>query len=304
MCLRLLLLEKILVYTSYTTTTTTTTTTTFFTTLLYHGQAAIEFNLASPTSLPTTGMTASNFVAGLYGLNVASESGSGTMNVDLLDMLDANEDGAVYYDDYNAYMAGALDSRPHVFGDPDNQAHFSNNVDVTDAVRRDLFGAGIGQDFSGFILKSPNAAAMQNITYDPSNVKLKVGVDNDGDGYPEDCDDTDEFVNPGATEVCNGIDDNCDSNIDEGVTSTFYEDSDGDGYGNAAVSAQACSAPVDCVADSTDCDDGNGAINPGATEACGNGIDDDCDGDIDSADADCTSGGGGGGGCFISTAAR
>ena len=74
-----LVVGKYTVYTSYTTTTFGST---FFTTLLYHGQAAIEFNLASPTSLPTTGMNSANFVAGLYGLNVASESGSGTMNVD------------------------------------------------------------------------------------------------------------------------------------------------------------------------------------------------------------------------------
>lgn len=198
-------------YTSYYSYTTGGTT--FFNTYLFQGQAAIEFNLASPTSLPTTGMTTNNFVAGLYGLNVASESGSGTMNVDLLDMLDANEDGVVYYDDYNAHMVGTIDSRPHVFGG--TQAHFSNNVDVTDAVRRDLFGAGTGQDFSGFILKSPDAAAMQNITYDPSNVELKVGVDNDGDGYPDDCDDTVEFVNPGATEICDDhIDNDCDGYID------------------------------------------------------------------------------------------
>ncbi len=95
-----------------------------------------------------------------------------------------------------------------------------------------------------------------------------------------DCDDTNHGVNPGATEVCNGIDDNCDGNIDEGVKNTYYSDGDSDGYGNSTVSEQACAAPAGFVSDNTDCDDTNGAVNPAATEVC-NGIDDNCDGQID-----------------------
>ncbi len=95
-----------------------------------------------------------------------------------------------------------------------------------------------------------------------------------------DCNDGNAAVNPGALEVCNSIDDDCDGSTDEGVTSTFYADADGDTYGNALVSVQACSAPVGYVADATDCDDTNGAINPGAAEVC-NSIDDDCDGQTD-----------------------
>lgn len=107
-------------------------------------------------------------------------------------------------------------------------------------------------------------------------------IDADGDGYgvDVDCDDANAGVNPGATEVCNGIDDNCDGNIDEGVLSSFYADGDGDGYGNAAISTTACSAPDGYVSDNTDCDDTNAGVNPGATEVC-NGIDDNCDGNID-----------------------
>jgi Lamin Tail Domain/Putative metal-binding motif len=101
----------------------------------------------------------------------------------------------------------------------------------------------------------------------------------------QDCDDNNINVNPAATEVCNGIDDDCDNltdDADPGVVGqpTWYQDNDGDTYGNAAVTALACSQPPGYVANSTDCNDNNAAVNPGATEICNN-IDDDCDSIID-----------------------
>ncbi len=95
-----------------------------------------------------------------------------------------------------------------------------------------------------------------------------------------DCNDGNSTINPGATEICNGIDDNCDGTIDEGVETTFYADADGDSYGDAASTTLACSVPVGYVTDNTDCNDTNTAVNPGATEIC-NGIDDNCDGNTD-----------------------
>ncbi|MDB5280717.1 MAG: Por secretion system C-terminal sorting protein [Ferruginibacter sp.] len=61
----------------------------------------------------------------------------------------------------------------------------------------------------------------------------------------------------------------------------FYKDADGDGYGNATDSIKACTTPVGYVANKTDCNDSNNAVHPGAVEICGNGIDDNCDGQID-----------------------
>ncbi len=95
-----------------------------------------------------------------------------------------------------------------------------------------------------------------------------------------DCNDGNAAINPGATEVCNGIDDDCDGSTDEGVLLTFYADADGDTYGDISSTTLACSAPSGYVADNTDCNDGNAAVNPAATEVC-NGIDDDCDGSVD-----------------------
>ena len=97
-----------------------------------------------------------------------------------------------------------------------------------------------------------------------------------------DCDDNNATIHPGATEVCNGLDDNCNGQIDEGVKSTFYRDADNDGYGNPVVTVQACSQPAGYVDNNSDCDDNKTLVHPGAEEIC-NGIDDNCDGIIDGA---------------------
>ena len=76
----------------------------------------------------------------------------------------------------------------------------------------------------------------------------------------EDCDDGAASINPGATEICDGIDNNCNSTIDEGLTTTFYQDFDGDGFGNLAVTTKACSVPSGYVTNSTDCNDNNRSV--------------------------------------------
>ncbi len=99
-----------------------------------------------------------------------------------------------------------------------------------------------------------------------------------------DCDDAHPEVNPGAAEVCDGLDNDCDGRTDEGVRSRFYEDADGDGYGDPSRRVLRCSAPSGYVADGTDCDDAHPEVNPGAAEVC-DGLDDDCDGQTDEAGA-------------------
>jgi len=95
-----------------------------------------------------------------------------------------------------------------------------------------------------------------------------------------DCNDASASVNPAATEVCNSTDDNCNAQIDEGLTFTnYYVDTDGDGYG-AGTAVSACSQPAGYVTSNTDCNNSVASVNPGASEVCGNAYDDDCDGTV------------------------
>ena len=93
--------------------------------------------------------------------------------------------------------------------------------------------------------------------------------DSDGDGTDScsgDCDDLDASVNPEAEEVCDGLDNDC-----SGSVPADELDADGDGV-------MACAG---------DCDDGEPASFPGNPENCDDGIDNDCDGDVDLADDEC-----------------
>ncbi len=118
------------------------------------------------------------------------------------------------------------------------------------------------------------------------------------DGYDDvdpdtrsDCDDAVAAINPDATEVCDDLDNDCDDEIDESSAadaSTWYADSDDDGYGDSSVELRACDQPdgyvdISGVAD-VDCDDDVATVHPGADEYC-NGVDDDCDDTIDESSA-------------------
>ncbi|MEC8277061.1 MAG: MopE-related protein, partial [Myxococcota bacterium] len=121
----------------------------------------------------------------------------------------------------------------------------------------------------------------QKTVLEPSNEGV-VFEDADADGYEanEDCDDSDPSINPGVPEICDGVDNNCNGQIDEGVLVTFYLDSDGDGFGDNSESIQGCSQPSGYVPNGNDCDDTADVTFPSANEIC-DGIDNDCDDLID-----------------------
>ncbi|MFN0274285.1 MAG: MopE-related protein [Chitinophagales bacterium] len=96
-----------------------------------------------------------------------------------------------------------------------------------------------------------------------------------------DCNDANPSINPSVTETCNGVDDNCDGNVDEGSILAWYADFDFDNYGHIhAVPLYACTQPYGYADNNFDCNDENAFINPGAIEIC-NIIDDNCNYDVD-----------------------
>jgi len=120
-------------------------------------------------------------------------------------------------------------------------------------------------------------------------ISIAICKDTDGDdnysgpsGCPgtSDCDDNNSNRSYELDETCDGVDNDCDGSIDEGVTNTYYRDLDGDGYGNAGSTTTACSQPTGYVSNSTDCNDSDSARYPGNPEVC-DFKDNDCDGFTD-----------------------
>ena len=121
-------------------------------------------------------------------------------------------------------------------------------------------------------------------------------VDADGDGFgaqavescPDaglatqggDCDDADGEIFPGAAEVCDGQDNDCNGLTDDGVETLYYPDNDGDGFGSGFGETAACEPPAGHTTDSSDCDDTDETVYPDASELC-DGQDNDCDGAVD-----------------------
>jgi len=116
-------------------------------------------------------------------------------------------------------------------------------------------------------------------------------ADEDGDNYTDDvdCNDQDASIHPGADELCDGTDRNCDGDSELGAVDapTWYEDVDGDGYGLESNSLSACDQPHGYSAYLGDCNDTDPSYHPGATEAdCTDPNDYNCDQSVGYADVD------------------
>ncbi len=225
----------------------------------------------------------------------------------LLPLLVACRDGAIPDETPDATCTVHADADHDGFGDPDvwlpgcapPEGYVANADDCDDANGAVHPGAletcnDADDDCDGAIDKDAIDAALWY-------------ADGDGDGFGDDldtfvgcvaagstatggdCDDGDATVFPGAVEVCDALDDDCDGLIDDDDPTLaggapWYADLDGDSYGDPAPGAViACEPPPDRVGDATDCDDANAAVHPTADEVC-DGIDDDCDGLTDDDD--------------------
>ena len=109
-------------------------------------------------------------------------------------------------------------------------------------------------------------------------------ADSDGDGWAdcEDCSPDSAEDYPGADELCDGVDNDCDGETDEDDAVdalTWYADLDEDGFGDPDNTALSCEQPSGFTDDASDCDDDDASVNPGAEELC-DAVDTDCDGTV------------------------
>ncbi|MDQ3033861.1 MAG: MopE-related protein, partial [Myxococcota bacterium] len=202
--------------------------------------------------------------------------------------LDDDCDGTV--DEATASLTWYRDGDGDGFGDP---------MATTSACAPPAGHVLIGLDCDdGDATVHPAAAELCNARDDDCNGRADFRVargdyeDDDHDGRPDvecaedpvlaDCDDRNPDVRPGAPEILDGVDNDCDAIADDVCRMTsWYVDDDGDGYGSGSGEPMRSCEPIGGRAPRDgDCDDTDGARNPAQRETC-NGIDDDCDGTTD-----------------------
>ena len=129
----------------------------------------------------------------------------------------------------------------------DNDCDNKTDEDGASTFYQDSDGDAHGDPSSAFVACKPGA-----------------GVVTIGD----DCNDANAAVFPGATEICDGVDNDCDTEVDENGNSTFYQDSDNDGHGDPDTAFDACEVEPGVVSVGDDCNDADPFTYPGAPELC------------------------------------
>jgi len=187
---------------------------------------------------------------------------------------DADQDGYLTADhggdDCDDYRAWVYPNAPEVCDTLDNDCDGLVDDDDEDALTEDLpwhpdtDGDGYGAEGQVvYLCESPHPDAV---------------------GIGGDCNDNDPSVNPGEEEFCNGIDNDCNGLVDDGLLYVdWYLDLDGDGYGKSPFPVNSCEVLSGFVDNNDDCDDLNADVNPTGLEVC-NGLDDNCDGALDADD--------------------
>jgi Putative metal-binding motif/Secretion system C-terminal sorting domain/Ig-like domain CHU_C associated len=229
-------------------------------------------------SITTTGCTAPSGYVALSGDCNDTDPNINPGEAEICDGVDQDCDGVAddglsfttYYvdadgDNYGSTSAGSFCANPgagyslnNTDCDDANPNVYPNNVEIcndADDNCNSLIDDGIAFTTYYFDLDMDGYGAGTGTAY-CSNPGASYSVNN------YDCNDTYASIYPGATETCNGMDDNCDSFIDEGLLQTYYADADSDGFGNPSVSTTACTAPAGFVLNNTDCNDVNALLTP------------------------------------------
>ncbi len=196
--------------------------------------------------------------------------------------VDENCDGydlKIWYRDVDGDGYGNPNSR--VYANTQLAGYVTDSSDCNDSNASvhpgasDIADNGIDENCDGYDLKTWYRDADADGF---GNSAVSVHANIQPNGYVADrtdCNDNNASVHPGASDIAdNGIDENCDGYD----LKTWYRDADGDGYGVSGSTTQANIQPAGYVANNRDCNDGNAAAYPGATDIVGNGIDEDCDG--------------------------
>ena len=193
--------------------------------------------------------------------------------------MDADGDG---YGDPAVSVEGCEDpGAPYVDNDfdCDDSDPLANDLGLDDCDGRD-------NDCDGLVDESPETYwyldADDDGFGDPDDALASCTPVAGRSAYDTDCDDSNAQVSPAVTEVCDGVDNDCDGGVDVGAADmpTWFKDSDGDGHGVGTDTRQACIQPATYSSLDDDCDDSDATISPSATEWC-DAVDNDCDGETD-----------------------
>jgi len=239
------------------------------------------------------GLEVSSTVGGIWGLTRDSRAGLAAFDPDIIYV--QNEEDAV-----PSWIWLEFDSPVSSLGlwviDSDHGLEWAAWTDLSSPTPAeegtlDVAGHGVsGGVFTGrvfsdsvravlLISNSVDEFAIDDIQFIPPECR-----DADGDGQTPldgDCDDDDPSILLGAEETCDGRDEDCDGEIDEGTQTTWYIDEDGDGWGDERSGTVGCSPPDWAWLDVPgDCDDSDESVAPDAEEICDE-LDNDCNGEID-----------------------
>ena len=187
--------------------------------------------------------------------------------------------------DGDGYKVEGCASGKNVDCDDTDRNRYPGNPELCDDIDQDCSDETFGTrdaDHDGFFDQACSNKLRYQSLFGTLAQPLRLGG--------TDCDDTKPSVHPGAVEVCDGLDDNCNGQTDEvyggqGDPHTYYRDMDGDYWGSDAnpLYTLCNSAPPGYSVQHGDCKDQESRIFPGAQEIC-NGIDDDCNGTVDQPD--------------------